>query len=111
MIFLPVEEQSIFGSYNDGFVKNTDSFTFESTEKSEVIEEDDLNLRAPCFTTFPTAFLLSVFFGFLGADRFYMGHVAMGVAKLSSFGGFGIWWILDIILLAYGNLTPVGLDC
>jgi TM2 domain-containing membrane protein YozV len=47
-----------------------------------------------------TAFLLSYFLGWLGADRFYMGQIGLGVLKLLTCGGFGIWYLIDMILLA-----------
>jgi TM2 domain-containing membrane protein YozV len=43
------------------------------------------------------AYLLSMFFGYTGADQFYLGHVGAGFMKLFSLGGFGIWWVYDII--------------
>eukprot|EP00927_Polykrikos_kofoidii_P018186 TRINITY_DN18381_c0_g1_i1.p1 TRINITY_DN18381_c0_g1~~TRINITY_DN18381_c0_g1_i1.p1 ORF type:complete len:585 (+),score=72.17 TRINITY_DN18381_c0_g1_i1:61-1815(+) len=43
------------------------------------------------------AFALSVFLGPLGADRFYMGDFGAGFAKTATFGGFGIWWLYDIV--------------
>lgn len=43
------------------------------------------------------AYLLAMFFGFLGADQFYLGFVGMGMVKLFTFGGFGALWIKDII--------------
>jgi len=43
------------------------------------------------------AYLLSMFAGFLGADQFYLGFVGLGFVKLFSFGGFGVWWVMDII--------------
>lgn len=46
------------------------------------------------------ALLLSIFFGSLGIDRFVMGHVGLGILKLITFGGFGIWWLVDVILIA-----------
>jgi len=45
--------------------------------------------------------LLSVFLGTLGIDRFYLGHIGLGIAKLLlSWMTFGLWQILDIILIA-----------
>ncbi|GAG70001.1 unnamed protein product [marine sediment metagenome] len=46
------------------------------------------------------ALVMSVVFGQLGVDRFIMGHVGLGILKLITFGGFGIWWIIDVILIA-----------
>lgn len=46
------------------------------------------------------ALVMSIIFGQLGVDRFIMGHVGLGILKLITFGGFGIWWIIDIILIA-----------
>ena len=46
------------------------------------------------------ALVFSVIFGSLGVDRFIMGKVGTGLLKLFTFGGFGIWWIIDIILIA-----------
>lgn len=44
--------------------------------------------------------LMSIFFGTLGVDRFIMGHVGLGLLKLITGGGFGIWWLIDVILVA-----------
>jgi TM2 domain-containing membrane protein YozV len=54
-----------------------------------------------------TLLLLSIFFGSLGVDRFYVGKIGTGVAKLITCGGAGIWWIIDIILIVTDNFT----DC
>ncbi|KAA0252465.1 NINE protein [Acidobacteria bacterium ACD] len=50
------------------------------------------------------ALLLSVFLGGLGVDRFYLGHIGLGIAKLVTFGGCGIWWLIDVILIATGSV-------
>lgn len=39
--------------------------------------------------------VLSWFLGFLGADRFYSGQVGLGVLKLLTLGGIGVWWLAD----------------
>lgn len=47
-----------------------------------------------------TALVLSVLVGGLGVDRFYLGYTGLGIAKLLTFGGLGVWTIIDLILIA-----------
>ena len=51
-----------------------------------------------------TAILLSVFLGSLGVDRFYLGYIGLGIVKLLTIGGFGIWYLIDLILIIMGKL-------
>jgi hypothetical protein len=50
-----------------------------------------------------TAAILSFFLGGLGVDRFYLGNVGLGIGKLLTFGGLGLWALIDFIYIATGN--------
>ncbi|MFV0290661.1 MAG: TM2 domain-containing protein [Mangrovibacterium sp.] len=41
--------------------------------------------------------------GPFGAHRFYNGHIGTGVLQLITFGGCGIWTLIDLILIIMGN--------
>jgi len=49
------------------------------------------------------ALLLSIFLGGLGIDRFYLGKIGTGILKLITCGGLGIWWLIDLIMIATGK--------
>ena len=53
---------------------------------------------------FLTALLLSIFLGGLGIDRFYLGYTGLGIAKLLTLGGCGVWQLIDLILIAMRNI-------
>jgi TM2 domain-containing membrane protein YozV len=46
------------------------------------------------------ALLLSIFLGYLGIDRFYIGRTRSAIVKLVTLGALGVWWLSDIILIA-----------
>jgi len=50
------------------------------------------------------AVLLSWFVGTLGIDRFYLGYTGLGIAKLLTFGGCGVWSLIDAILITVGSV-------
>jgi hypothetical protein len=51
-----------------------------------------------------TTLILSILLGGLGIDRFYLGYTGLGIAKLLTLGGCGIWSIIDLILVATRKL-------
>ncbi len=53
------------------------------------------------------AVVLSILFGWLGVDRMYLGQVGFGILKLLTFGLLGVWWFIDIIMIATKNVRGV----
>ncbi|MST93881.1 MAG: TM2 domain-containing protein [Pedosphaera sp.] len=49
--------------------------------------------------------LLAIFLGGFGVDRFYTGHTGLGVFKLLTCGGVGVWSTIDIIMVAMNKRT------
>jgi len=47
--------------------------------------------------------ILAWVLGGLGVDRFYTGHIVLGIVKLLTGGGFGIWWLIDFIMAVAGK--------
>jgi TM2 domain-containing membrane protein YozV len=47
--------------------------------------------------------LLCWLVGVFGVHRFYTGHIGIGIAQLLTFGGCGIWTLVDLIIIIAGN--------
>jgi hypothetical protein len=91
-----------------------DTFTLSAWAKTKVIQPDTQVTDIETNRTFAAsqipgvfsdkeyiiALLFSIFLGYFGIDRFYMGQVGMGIGKLLTGGGCLVWWLIDIILIA-----------
>ena len=75
------ELMSIYGSIPE--VRRADfSAIFAEREKNQVL-----------------AFGCNPWLGSLGIDRFYVGQPVLGIIKLITLGGFGLWVLIDFFLI------------
>ena len=63
------------------------------------IPEHDLTMIAIQMKDPTISLILSILVGSLGVDRFYVGNIGLGILKLITCGGLGIWWLVDIFLI------------
>lgn len=70
--------------------------------RTKLLELDDSKwalISSLQFKSPTVALVLSIFLGGYGIDRFYIGHIGLGVGKLLTCGGIGIWAIIDWFLI------------
>ena len=79
----------VTGNFKDNegkFVRSKRDGTKEQSEKS-----------------WGTCFLLFLFLGYLGAHRFYVGKIGTAILYIITFGGCGIWALIDLISIVLGS--------
>ncbi|KAI9256570.1 hypothetical protein BDA99DRAFT_441797 [Phascolomyces articulosus] len=59
----------------------------------------------------PTTLFISICFGSLGADRFYLGYTYLGVLKAFTEGLNGIWWAVDVVLILLNEINDYPNGC
>jgi TM2 domain-containing membrane protein YozV len=66
--------------------------------KSQLEKLDDskmIMIQSADYKDPTTLLIISLFFGYLGIDRFMLGQTGAGIGKFLTFGGCGIWAIID----------------
>jgi TM2 domain-containing membrane protein YozV len=89
----------------DMFIMTNGKF-FESHQialiRERLISLDDskwILVQSVQFNDPTTSLIISVLVGQLGIDRFVIGDVGLGIGKLLTCGGLGIWTIIDWFLI------------
>lgn len=70
-------------------------------QKEKLLNSSSLGSDSQWVVTLLLAFLLGV----IGAHRFYVGKTGTGILMLLTFGGLGIWLLIDLILIVTGQFT------
>ncbi len=52
------------------------------------------------------ALIFAIAIGYLGVHRFYLGYTGIGIVQILTLGGCGIWALIDLIMIATGDLKP-----
>ncbi len=91
---------------NDAYVLELLSIyrTVPDDRKSDFSNRFNAQARNPV-----VIFGLSAFLGCFGIDRFVLGQVLLGILKLITAGGFGVWYLIDLFLVA-GTAREQNLD-
>lgn len=70
------------------------------SEKLKTLDEENYQAFMLLEYKDPTvSLILSILTGCLGVDRFYIGDIGLGIGKLLTAGGLGVWWLVDLFCI------------
>jgi len=93
-----------YAKYFDGSLLASVRDQLLKLDDSRFLQLQGANLKEPTLVL-----ILSILGGSLGIDRFYIGDTGLGIAKLLTCGGLGIWAIVDWFLIM-GRARDVNMD-
>ena len=79
-----------------GFENSQNSQDFQNSQHFQNPQNPQKEIRTKSGFV---AFVLGLFLGFFGVDRFYKGDFWLGVLKFCTAGGFGLWWLIDLFIV------------
>lgn len=106
-IIIPLIEEKVI--LNESLIKEKNSNRVmeinnprvkKSAKDIEYIEDGDYSNKEWSVTL-----VLCVLLGFIGLHRFYVGKAGTAILMLLTFGGFGIWILVDLVKIIIDNFT------
>lgn len=99
---------SSFASYASFPVERVSSTNV--TTQLNVVEKNKEELISPVAAAGEksqiVAALLCWIVGTFGIHRFYLGYTWQGIVQILTFGGLGIWTLIDLVRILMGTLKP-----
>ena len=68
-------------------------------ERLEHLDDPMANMLLAQLKDPTISLVLSILLGGYGIDRIYIGEVGLGILKLLTCGGLGVWWLIDLFLI------------
>ena len=68
-------------------------------ERLEQLDDSMANMLLAQLKDPTISLVLSILLGGYGIDRIYIGEVGLGILKLLTCGGLGVWWLIDLFLI------------
>ena len=93
-----------YSKYFEGYQLSQIRERIMNLDDSKFVMLQAANLKDPVITL-----VISIVGGSLGIDRFFIGDTGLGIAKLLTCGGLGVWTIVDWFLIM-GRAREVNLQ-